>query len=180
MTDEDVKRLQTIMVASYPNYKPENIKLTINVWHEMLRDYSYEEAVLALKTFIATDTSGFAPSVGQLIGMITKLNSVENMNPNEAWSLVREAISNGGYHSKEEFDKLPPLVQKAVGSPNQIYAWAMDEHFNESVVSSHFISVYKVICDRSDMEKRMPKEARLKLESIRAKALGQKERVLIE
>ena len=174
MTQDEVKRLLTIIVASYPNYKNENMKLTVNVWNEMLQEYSYEEAVLGLKTFIATDTSGFAPSIGQLIGMISKISNVEQLNENEAWSLVRRAIENGAYHSEEEFNKLPELVQKSVGSSSQLFVWATDKDYNEGVVSSHFINTYRIVCKRQEEYSRMPQEAKLRLEALRAQALGQK------
>lgn len=180
LTQDEVKKLLTIIVASYPNYKADNIKITINVWHEMLKDYPYEDVVLGLKTFIATDTSGFAPSIGQLIGMINRTSRIENMNENEAWSLVRKAISNGAYNSEYEFERLPAIVKESVGSPNQLHIWATDPNYNEGVTSSHFINTYRTLCKRSEEESRMPKEARLKLETLRAQALGQKGQALLD
>lgn len=64
-----------------------------------------------------------------------ELNTPKQLNELEAWSLVEKAIRNSIYNSQEEFSKLPPLVQKAVGSPNVLDAllgigsWIVDNVF---------------------------------------------------
>lgn len=167
------------MIASFPNYKPENMQMTLNVWNEMLIDYDYKTVAVALKTYIATNKSGFAPSVGQIIDNIEKVNAPTSMGEQEAWALVRKAISNGTYYSQREFEALPDLVQKAVGDANQLYVWATDENYNESVISSHFINAYKTLCARREEYNRMPKEARARIDALQKQALGTTERVMI-
>ena len=179
MTNEETKKLITVMIASFPNYKPENMQMTLNVWNEMLIDYDYKTVAVALKTYIATNKSGFAPSVGQIIDNIEKVNAPASMGEQEAWALVRKAISNGTYYSQREFDALPDLVQKAVGDANQLYVWATDENYNESVISSHFINAYKTLCARREEYNRMPKEARARIDALQKQALGTTERVMI-
>ena len=173
MEREETKKILSVIIASYPNYKPSDLQLTMNVWHEILKDYPYGDMIVALKSYITTDTSGFAPSIGQLVGMYSKLSVPKQMNESEAWALVRKALSNGIYSSQEEFDALPELVQKAVGNANQLYVWACDPDYNESVISSHFISAYKRVCNEHNEVSRMPKEARAKLEQLYNMALGQ-------
>ena len=168
------------MIASYPNYKPENMQMTVSVWKEMLLDYDYRTVAVALKTYIATDKSGFAPSIGQIIDNIEKVNAPANMGEQEAWTLVRKAIENGIYNSQREFDSLPDLVQKAVGSANQLHVWASDPEYNESVMSSNFMRSYRAVCTRQEEYNRMPKEAKLRIDAMTKQALGQKEQALID
>lgn len=174
MTIEETKKLITVMIASYPNYKPESMQMTLSVWKEMLADYDYRTVAVALKTYIATDKSGFAPSIGQIIDNIVKVNAPATMGEQEAWSLVRKALENGIYNSQREFDNLPDLVQKAVGSANQLHVWASDPDYNESVMSSNFMRSYRTICARQEEYNRMPKEVRAKIDALAKQSLEQK------
>ena len=149
MTREETVNIIRIMVDSYPNYKPNNISETVDVWNMMLSEYTYEQISIALKAYILSDTSGFAPSIGQLVGKIQSITQPQELSEMEAWALVSKAIRNSSYNSVEEFAKLPPLVQKAVGLPDQLRTWALDENYNEQVVSSNFIKCYRNELERN-------------------------------
>lgn len=154
--DETVKVLMMIQ-AAYPNYNPPDKTVTVNLWNGMLQDYSYEQVSAAIKAYIRTDQKGFAPSVGEVVGKLQLLfGNSEDLNALEAWTLVLKAIKNSAYHSDEEFEKLPELVKKAVGSPMQLKEWAISE-VNDNTVSgwqTKFMSTYKLECAR-DSERKM-------------------------
>lgn len=153
------------MVDSYPNYKPNNISETVDVWQMMLSEYTYEQISIALKAYIISDTSGFAPSIGQLVDMMKSITFPQELNDMEAWSLVSKAIRNSGYNSVEEFAKLPPLVQKAIGLPDQLRIWALDENYNEQVVSSNFMRCYRNELSRNDELSKMPADVKVLIEN---------------
>ena len=100
------------------------------VWQMMLEEYSYQDVSVALKAYILSDDSGFAPSIGKLVSKIHTMTQPQELNEMEAWSLVCKAICNSTYNSVSEFEKLPPLVQKAVGLPDSLRQWAMTENLN--------------------------------------------------
>ena len=158
MTREETVKIIRIMVDSYPNYKPNNISETVDVWHMMLSDYEYNLVAMALKAYILSDTIGFAPSIGQLVSKIQTITKPHELSEMEAWSLVSKAIRNSAYNSVEEFAKLPPIVQNAVGLPEQLRAWALDENYNEQVVSSNFMRCYRTELARHDELSKMPAE----------------------
>ena len=106
MTREETVKIVRIMVDSYPNYKPNDISETVDVWHMMLSDYDYNIVAMALKAYILSDTSGFAPSIGQLVDKIKSITIPQELNEMEAWSLVCDALSNSGYNYAEEYEKL--------------------------------------------------------------------------
>lgn len=160
MTREETVKIIRIICDSYPNYKPNNLSETVDVWCMMLSDYNYEQVSVALKAYILSDTSGFAPAIGQLVGKIKTISQPQELNEMEAWSLVSRAIRNSTYNSVEEFAKLPPMVQKAVGLPNQLRTWAMDENYNEQVASSNFIKCYRTEVARSQELSKMPSDVR--------------------
>lgn len=160
MTREETVKIIRIMVDSYPNYKPNDLSETVDVWHMMLEEYSYQEVSLALKAYILSDDSGFAPSIGKLVSKIHTMTAPQELNEMEAWSLVSKAIRNSGYNSVEEFAKLPPLVQKAVGLPSQLRTWALDESYNEEVAMSSFQRAYKAELKRHEELQKMPQNVR--------------------
>ena len=148
MTREETKKIIRIMIDSYPNYKPSDLSETIDVWCMMLEDYSYQQISVALKAYILTDTSGFAPSIGQLVEKIK--SSTPQLNEMEAWSLVSKAIRNGYYGAEEEFAKLPEVVQKAVGNPSNLRHWSQTNIESiENVVQSNFLRSYRIELKRA-------------------------------
>lgn len=166
MTREETVKIIRIMVDSYPNYKPNNISETVDVWHMMLSEYTYEQISVVLKAYILSDTSGFAPSIGQLVEKIQTITKPQELSEMEAWSLVSKAIRNSGYNSVEEFAKLPPIVQKAIGLPDQLKIWAIDENYNEQVASSNFMRCYRNELARNEELSKMPKEVKTLIDSI--------------
>ena len=154
------------MVDSYPNYKPNDISETVDVWQMMLSDYDYNLVAMALKSYILSDTSGFAPSIGQLVDKMKSITSQQELNEMEAWSLVCDALRNSGYNYAEEYAKLPPLVQKAVGLPTQLQTWALTENLNKDVVGSNFMRCYRIEVERQNEISKMPQNVREMLEKI--------------
>lgn len=159
MTRDETKKIIRIIADSYPNYKPRDISETIDVWSMMLEEYPYNQIAMALKAYILTDTSGFAPSIGQLVNKLT--NAEPQLNEMEAWSLVSKAIRNGYYGAEEEFAKLPEVVQKAVGNPANLRAWShTDEQSIENVVQSNFLRTYRAVVKRESENAKLPDSLR--------------------
>lgn len=160
MTRDEVIKLLMMIQAAYPNYKPQDKTIAVNMWHEMLQDYDANAVVGAFKAYVATDSSGFAPSIGQIIGKlhIASVSASEaTQNPLEAWALVSKALRNGYYGAEQEFAQLPPLVQKAVGSPMNLRNWSQtDLKSIETVVMSQFLSSYKAEQKRAEELEKIP------------------------
>lgn len=60
MTRDEAKHLVMMVSAAYPNWKPMDLRGTVDTWAVMLQEYEYQSCVVALKTYILTDTAGFA------------------------------------------------------------------------------------------------------------------------
>lgn len=159
MTRDETVKIIRIMCDCYPNYKPSNLSETVDVWNMMLEEYSYSQISMALKAYVHSDTSGFAPSIGQLINKLHEVQSPQELNEMEAWLLVGKALRNGTYGAVEEFNKLPPLVQKAVGSPDNLRNWAQtDSESIENVVQSNFMRTYRIVINRAKEYQKMSKD----------------------
>lgn len=158
MTREETKKIIRIMCDSYPNYKPMDLSETVDVWTMMLEEYTYEQISIALKAYVLSDTSGFAPSIGQLIDKIQTITQPQELNEMEAWALVSKALKRSANNSAEEYFKLPPLVRKAVGLPEQLRTWSMDENFNEEVAMSQFQRCYRTELSRKKEVDKLPSD----------------------
>ena len=156
------------------NYEPQfakktdlNKKAMVNLWAEHFLDKEYNLVKAAVNSYIATDVSGYLPNVGQINEHIRKLTQQGDMTEQEAVNLIMKACANSGYNSKEEFDKLPPILQRLVGSPNQLKEWAMmDKKVVNSVVASNLMRSYKAVAERERQHQALPSSVRNMIESV--------------
>lgn len=161
MTREDTMEMLMTMQAAYPNYHVADKTVAINTWHLMLQGYDKPVVMGALQAFILSDTKGFAPSIGQIVEKIQTTTRPLELSEMEAWDLVAKAVRNGNYGSEQEFEKLPPKVQKAVGSPGQIAKWAaIPSDELHTVGQSNFLRSYRAIIIREKEQEKLPPKLR--------------------
>lgn len=171
MNREETLAIMGVLKAAYPNYyrdmKRGDAEGVVELWHTMFADDPAQVVGMAVKAHIATDTKGFPPHIGAIKESIRKLTQPKEMTEQEAWALVRQATRNGIYGSQDEFDRLPPSIQKLVGSPNQLREWAMmDGETLNSVVASNFQRSYKVVAAREREMLTLPQNIRVLLDEI--------------
>lgn len=160
MNREEAKQVLMVAQAAWPNWKIPDKTVAVNLWQTMFADCDYQLVLTALQSYMVSEKGHFAPAISDIMDWVMKLTTAEDLNGNEAWALVNKALRNSTYNSQAEFDKLPPAVQKAVGSANMLYQWATDENYNESVTSSNFLRAYKVVCDRERERAMLPNSAK--------------------
>lgn len=171
MTRDEVKEIIMIMTYTYSNYKPADITATVDTWTAILASYQFEHIRAALHSYILSDTKGFAPTPGQLIDKIPVKSF--DMTEMEAWGMVNRALSNSSYHAKEEFDKLPLVVQKTLGRFEVLQEWAgMEIDTVQSVIQSNFIRNYRTVLQREKERNKLPTRLREILEAAGAKMTG--------
>lgn len=149
MTKKEMAEILALMQANYPDdfrgMSDSAMTGKINLWFMQFRDDEYRDVLAAVMAHIATDTSRFMPPIGVIKAKLTEIRLPEELTPQEAWEMVSRATRNSTYNSGEEFAKLPPVVQRLVGSPMQLKEWAaMDTETLQSVVGSNFQRSYKV------------------------------------
>lgn len=143
MTKNETIQIIMMIQATYPQWDVQDKQYTVNMWQKIFEEEEYRVVEQALMAYIRSDIKGFAPVPGQLMEKIQFITKPKQMNEVEAWSLVSKALKRCGYYADEEFEKLPKLVQKAVGSPSQLRTWAIDKNYNEQVASSNFMRSYR-------------------------------------
>lgn len=177
MNRDEAKEVVKRITYAYPSFKPMSMSEMVDMWTEMFECFDVNVVMAALKTYVATDTSGFAPAIGKIMEIIRSFQTAgtEEMSDLEAWSLVRTAIKDGTYHSAERFDELPKIVQKVVGSPGNLREWAgLDSKEVSTVIQSHFLKSYRVEVKRQQDYRSVPEEVKAFLEggSKRCEGIG--------
>ncbi|MBO6015294.1 MAG: hypothetical protein J6S50_05680 [Oscillospiraceae bacterium] len=169
MTREETKRIITAICTVWPNYQPPSMADAIDLWTALLADYTYQIVSAALQTYIMAGHA-FAPTPGQLVATIPKK---EGRTELEAWDMVRRSLRNGIYGAKAEYEKLPEDVRKAVGSPDQLRAWAMaPEDETETVMQSNFLRSYRAVQERKRTIDALPEKVRDILMEVNNRGLG--------
>jgi len=167
MTKAEIAKLIYVVKATYPNsfsrYTTQDLDNMISAWLSVLTDYTYEQGSAGLKVYLSSDTKGFPPCPGQIVDNILKLckPKIAEMTGTEAWAIVRKAIRNGYYGAEEEFEKLPPACQRAIGSPASLRELAqIDTETVETVEQSHFIRAYNTQLEREREDAKIPSSVR--------------------
>lgn len=163
MTVDETLKIFAVLKANYSNFFKSMSRIDaeamVNLWAEMFADEPYEVVGMAIKSYIASDVNGYPPNVGVIKEQMRKLSQTEGLTEQEAINLITKACKNGNYGAKEEFDKLPPILQKLVGSPSQIKEWAlMDTDQFKSVVSSNLMRSYRVMAERERQHQALPSD----------------------
>lgn len=163
MTRKETGTVMDILTAAYPRFYAQGIDMAgqINLWATMFADDDLPLVLAAVKALIASDTKGYPPHIGAVKEQMRKLTAPDEMGEAEAWAAIHRAISNGLYGAKEEFDRLPPLCQKLVGSPSQLRDWAAldSEEFN-TVVASNVQRAYRTMQQRENETAKLPGDVR--------------------
>ncbi len=167
LTTEGVRQILATIAVAFPNFKPKDQGAVIALWSAMLCGFPKAAVNKAVYTYIMTDDSGFAPTIGQITSLIARPVDREELTELEAWSAVSVALKNGIYHAKEEYEKLPPLIQKAVGSPENLHDWAMMPTSEvHSIVQSNFMRSFRTARTRADERAKIPQVVRKRLDQL--------------
>ena len=173
-TRQILKILKTHYPQSFRNWDIKQSQDFLNLWAEAFKDEPVGLVATAVKSIIYSDTREFAPNIGQVKAMIHKLSTVNNsLTEQEAWNLVYKALENSGYHAEEEFKKLPPTVQKIVGSPSVLKEWCMmniDEL--NSVVASNFQRSYRARAKHEEEMQALPNSVKAVLGNMDHTKIG--------
>ena len=145
----ETAKLMAVLETAYPMFYAKKTQQeredAIRLWAEMFADEPGEVVAMAVKALIKSRVSTFPPGIGEITEKIQQITQPDQMTEMEAWNHVVKAVGNSAYNSGEEYQKLPPVVQRLVGSPSQLREWAvMDNETFNSVVASNFQRSYKV------------------------------------
>lgn len=165
MNRKEVMQILSVLKAAYPHSFKDMTKLDgealVNLWARQFAEEDPAAVSAAVNALISTRTTGFSPTVGEIKEQLHRLRAVNGLSDAEAWNMVEKACRRGLYNAREEFDKLPPDVQAAVGGPEQLKAWAMmGSDTVNSVIASNFRRTYRTVQEREKEKALMPPEVK--------------------
>lgn len=157
MTKNDVVKIFIVLRTAYPNFykemKKEDLEATIDLWTEMFAHENPALVVAAVKNLI--NTFKWPPTIADVKDEMYKLTQTETETPVEMWNKIKAAMSRASYYAQEEFDKLPEVAKKFVGSPNQLREWALSVDYNDGVTKGQFFKQYEILKQREKDNKLM-------------------------
>jgi len=144
MIREETQAILKVLRAGYQNFykglSKSDADEIIDLWSTMFADDSPKVVVEAVKSLMCT--LKFPPTIADVKTKIHDITQPERLTELEAWQTVRRSISY--YNATDNFANLPPLLQKCVGSPNQLREWAiMEAETVDSVIQSNFMRSFK-------------------------------------
>ena len=165
MTKKEANRILAVLNTNYPDtfkdLSDDAYRMKVNLWASAFQTESFEMVSDAVMAYMSNSTERFAPNIGQIKEQIRSLTHPGELTDAQAWAMVQAAIRNSGYGAAEEFAKLPPLVQKVVGSPSNLREWGlMPSDTVNSVVASNFMRGYRTMQEREAAEEKTPPEIR--------------------
>ena len=180
MTKKETAQIMAVLQANYPDTfkdKSEDMRnATVNLWHSVFERDPYPVVQAAVMAYIQTSTERFMPNVGMIREQIRKLTEPHGMSEAEAWGLVKNALRNGLYGYHEEYEKLPPVVQRCVGSENTLREWAMmDGDSLDSVVASNFMRSFRAISKTEAEWAKLPPGFRDEMKKLSGQIFGRLE-----
>ena len=178
MTRDEFKVLVKGMKAVYAQQTFIPDKDAFDMWYALLYDLPYKVANIAIQKHMLTEKFPPTPAEIREKAMQAVTPPETEMSELEAWSLVRKAIRNSGYHAKEDYEKLPEACQMALGNSANLEEWAkMDYEKVESVGQSHFIRNFRTAVLRIKEEQKLPEQTRKLIAEMRENRLkiGSKE-----
>lgn len=167
-----VAALKTVYTA--PGFVPN--EQALDMWYRLVgKNNDYQTMSVAAQMYMTTGK--FPPTPADILECASKLKAESSyLSEQEAWATVSKACSNGIYGYREEFYKLPPTLQKAVGTPQTLHDWAVvDSADFQTVIQSNFLRSYRAALERQKEIDKYPPKLQKMIQA--AGAIEQKETV---
>ena len=180
MTRSETAQIITIMQLNYPDtfqgMSDQTLFGLVDLWQRMFAEEPAALVQAAVEAHIRTSTDRFMPNIGVIKEEIRKLTAPEQMSEAEAWARIYKALCNGIYGAQEEFDKLPRVLQRVVGSPRQLREWAvLDGDTLQSVVASNVQRSYRAISVQEAEWAKLPAGFREQMQQLSDQMFGRLE-----
>lgn len=169
MTREECAKCLSVLRVTYQTFargmKPADAENLIDAWYMCFTNDPYEVVSLAIYDLIQTKKD-FAPDIATVKERIREMKAEVSGEPSndEMWAMLKKAASNSIYNAREEFEKLPPILQKYLGSPAELHAMAVTpESTLETVNRGMFFKNIERTREREEFRERLNPEMRVML-----------------
>lgn len=181
MTRKEIIQILALLKAAYPLFykdmSKQELENIVGLWFDIFQNDNPIIVVCAVKDLIKTH-SGFPPAIANVRNKMNELISLSSgeQTYEELWHILKKAVSNGYYGYTDEYTKLPEVLQKYVGQPENLRTWAkMDEEIFNSVVHGQFLKQIGIIKDRQKYSDSLPPEVKKFIASAGIKQISEPE-----
>jgi hypothetical protein len=170
MNREQIIAILKVLKVAYPRFYAEMSKKeaedTINLWQEMFSHDKPELVTAAVKDLV--NSFKFPPTIADVKDKMYELTKTDTDTPVELWNAIKKAMRNSAYNAVEEFEKLPEVAKRFVGSPNQLREWAIGTDYNDGVIKGQFFKQVEIIKQRDKDNSMMLPEVRNLVQKLSA------------
>ncbi len=168
MEREEFKKIIAGLNSIYSEKPPVPNQIVFDIWFNLLGDKPYEVVSTACNVHISS--SPFPPKPANILELCADVTSEPEIGGLEAWNMVYKAICNSSYNAENEYNKLPPVIQKTIGSYENLKEMAqMKIETVNSVEQSNFLKQYRITVERERKNKALPVKIREAIQQIGTK-----------
>lgn len=166
MNKQESATLLAVLKVAYPSFyakqSEQDIRAAVALYAELFADDDPREVAAAVKSLIASRTSTFPPVIGEIKAKLGEIRQPDRMQTQEAWALTCKAAAGN-----LPWEKLPTLVQKAIGSKSILREWGQidSERFN-TVIYSQFVKAYGTYDTRERERAALPSDIRNLIDGV--------------
>lgn len=164
MTRDEVVATLKILKIAYPGFYSKMSARdgidAINVWCEMFDEDDVNAVKCALYK-ILEEHADYPPTIADIKIKLKELRQAVSgeKTSEELWQILKNAVSNGYYGAKEEFEKLPDELKKFLGSPYALKELSqIDTSTLNTVTKGQFLKQISSIRDKVKFERETPPE----------------------
>lgn len=117
MNREETRNILTILRVNYPTSftnvsNEKDMNLIVNTWGILFKNDNVSDVYNAILKIIASNTSGFAPTIGQIKDVMNQPFKNCVMSDEKAWSIVLNNAKVDFNQAKRNFERLPETLKK--------------------------------------------------------------------
>lgn len=164
MTRDEVKSMFGLLRAAYPGfYSKQNateLVSAVDLWSEMFAEDDVNVVKFALKQLLA-EPRNFPPSIGTVKDKVRQIVRAAAGEPTdeELWSVLKRALGNSLYSAREEYEKLPAILQAYCKSPSTLVDLArIDTETLDTVYHGQFLKQIVNIRTREETKQTMSED----------------------
>lgn len=166
MTREETAAVLKILKVSYPpfysKFSKDDMVAVLDLWSEMFAADDIAVVKIALFKLIETH-QGYPPDIAALKAKIRELVVAATGEPTdeELWHTLKKAVENSIYDARKEFEKLPRVLQRYVGSPSALRDLATgDTSVLNTVVHGQFLKQIGTMRERQEFADSLPEDVK--------------------
>lgn len=138
--------LKATYINSFSKMDESEKEAMILVWANHFKNDDFNHVMRAVENLC--QTSKFVPSVADIKEEMFKVSNVKQKDVGEAWAIAHKNCSCNPQIAKENYDKLPANIQKALGSSSVLVEIGWMNNEQVSFARNSFEKKYEIILER--------------------------------